>query len=454
MVNKFGTYVKTVSQEDANFYGAMYGKEEATKYLGHKITWTSRDMGDGAIAFHWDCGVSSMFYIFHANIEQNVNLPQFGGMNKVKYMVTADGYDTDMESEKYGKLHIVEKYTDDGVTIVTTYKGKTHTEFAKRVINENGFYRLASQEGWYEMMKADGMPMDLVKSLYGNIKFHWTNCGDSYKVTECLGNGTKDSYSAKFDQEIDRPNPCLAGASTKVVMSKLGAGKYKVIMKDTTKGTVYDITDQFFDGYIISCGKNLSTGMTFKCKFEKFVCFEGKYKTISMENCKEILDALGLPADMKQKALTDYGTLEFTDKCPVYHWKWDSAISPLDITFKMDEEVEYFDKFINEHTKVVSSQSGNKLMTTAKNSYGTWVTTSTFTDSFCIMKCALVGLDLPPMVIILEKISLMTTTDTNEGSGSRYPGPDQAFKVGNGQGQGLSPSMNSGHGPSKGLQMY
>ena len=93
----------------------------------------------------------------------------------------------------------------------------------------------------------------------------------------------------------------------------------------------------------------------------------------------------GLPADMKQKALTDYGTLEFMDKCPVYHWKWDSAISPLDITFKMDEEVEYFDKFINEHTKVVSSQSGNKLMTTAKNSYGTWVTTSTFTDSFCIM---------------------------------------------------------------------
>ena len=102
------------------------------------------------------------------------------------------------------------------------------------------------------MMKADGMPMDLVKSLYGNIKFHWTNCGDSYKVTECLGNGTKDSYSAKFDQEIDRPNPCLADASTKVVMSKLGAGKYKVIMKETTKGTVYDITDQFYDGYIIS----------------------------------------------------------------------------------------------------------------------------------------------------------------------------------------------------------
>ena len=33
--------------------------------------------------------------------------------------------------------------------------------------------------------------------------------------------------------------------------------------------------------------------MTFKCKFEKFVCFDGKYKTISMENCEEVLDAIG-----------------------------------------------------------------------------------------------------------------------------------------------------------------
>ena len=92
-----------------------------------------------------------------------------------------------------------------------------------------------------------------------------------------------------------------------------------------------------------------------------------------------------VPADKKQKALTDFGTLEFEDKCPVYRWKWDSAINPLDISFKMDEEMEYFDRFINENTKIISSQSGNKLVTTSKNSYGTWVTTSTFTDSFCIM---------------------------------------------------------------------
>jgi len=405
MVNKFGTFVKTASQADVDFYADMYGKEEAAKFLGMKSTVVNRDMGDGAVAYHWNTNAPpmSMFYIFHANIEQNVNMPHFGGMNKVKFVETADGYNTDMDNEKFGKMNIIEKYADDGVTYITTYKGKTHTEFAKRVINENGFYRLVSgQEGWFDMMKADGMPEDMIKSQYGNMKFHWTSCEDGYKVTEYLGTG-KDTYSAKFDEEIERPNPFPGAPPTKVVTSKLGVGKYKVIMKEPTKGTVYDITDQFCDGGVLSCGKNLTTGMTFTCKFEKFVCFDGKYKTIAMENCKEILDALGLPADMKQKALTDFGTLEFEDKCPVYHWKWDSAINPLDITFKMDEEMEYFDKFINENTKIVSSQCGNKLVTTSKNSFGTWVTTSTFTDSFCIMKCALVGLDLPPMVIILEK---------------------------------------------------
>ena len=132
---------------------------------------------------------------------------------------------------------------------------------------------------------------------------------------------------------------------------------------------------------------------------------------------------------MIQKALTDFGILEFEDRCPVYHWKWNSAINPLDITFKMDEEMEYFDTFANENTKIISTQSGNKLVTTTKNSYGTWITTTTFNNTFAIMvkkeikdivqsfpwmilmifviflqKCALVGLDMPPMVLILEKM--------------------------------------------------
>ena len=57
----------------------------------------------------------------------------------------------------------------------------------------------------------------------------------------------------------------------------------------------------------------------------------------------------------------------------------------MDITFKMDEEMEYFDTFANENTKIISTQSGNKLVTTTKNSYGTWITTTTFNNTFAIM---------------------------------------------------------------------
>ena len=84
-----------------------------------KITVVNRDVGDGSVAYHWSVGPMSSFCIFHANIEQNVNLPQFGGMNKVKFVETADGYENEMESEKYGKTHMVEKYTDEGVTYVS-----------------------------------------------------------------------------------------------------------------------------------------------------------------------------------------------------------------------------------------------------------------------------------------------------------------------------------------------
>ena len=57
----------------------------------------------------------------------------------------------------------------------------------------------------------------------------------------------------------------------------------------------------------------------------------------------------------------------------------------MDITFKMGEEMEYFDNFANENTKLVSVQNGDKLVTTTKNSYGTWITTTKFNENFAVM---------------------------------------------------------------------
>ena len=135
MVNKFGTFQKTAKQADCDFYAAVYGKEESQKSLGSQITIINRDCGHGSLGCQWIFSDPPMniFFVFHVNTEQSVNLPHYGGMNKVKFMETDDGYDVTMESEKYGKTHLVEKYSDEGITHVSVnicnefeFRGRIH----------------------------------------------------------------------------------------------------------------------------------------------------------------------------------------------------------------------------------------------------------------------------------------------------------------------------------------
>ena len=94
---------------------------------------------------------------------------------------------------------------------------------------------------------------------------------------------------------------------------------------------------------------------------------------------------LGLPAEIGQKAATDFATVVIEDNCPVYRWDWQGVWCPCDMTFKMDEEFEYMDPHLNEKGTIVVSQSGNKLITTSKYSTTTWITVATYTDNFLII---------------------------------------------------------------------
>ncbi len=93
MVNKFGTFQKTAKQADCDFYAAVYGKEESQKSLGSQIKIINRDCGNGSLGCQWIFSEPpmSIFFVFHVNTEQNVNLPHYGGMNKVRFMETDDG---------------------------------------------------------------------------------------------------------------------------------------------------------------------------------------------------------------------------------------------------------------------------------------------------------------------------------------------------------------------------
>ena len=80
---------------------------------------TFTEICPGKVAAHWIVHSSpkpwTFFATFTEGIEQTIDFGHFGGKNKVFFNATADGYQTCMESEKYGKTTLVEKFSDSGL---------------------------------------------------------------------------------------------------------------------------------------------------------------------------------------------------------------------------------------------------------------------------------------------------------------------------------------------------
>ena len=152
--------------------------------------------------------------------------------------------------------------------------------------------------------------------------------------------------------------------------------------------------------------KNLKSGTCAKLFYKKYTPLCGKMKVIASENVKELMLAIGklnsntklfgsnfviiltyysgCPEKMACDYANDMATLDIEENFPVYRWNWQGK-TPMDISFKLDEETEIFDPIMNEKMKAVATKSGNKLLFTQKYSSMTFITTCTFTDNFMIM---------------------------------------------------------------------
>merc|ERR1739848_45614 len=292
MVNKFGTFETVRTQADCDFYAEYYGKEEAQKQLGTRLRFIASDAGPGKIAYQWtsaDDPSASTFVLFHEGVEQIVNMPPLG-QSKIKFLSTADGFDSTMTSEKYGVSRVIEKYSDDGVDITITYNGKTNTEVWKRKIDENGYYRICSNEGFKAFMEDLGMSDDVVAATVSGMKIQW-------KATD-------------------------TGAEvSKMVTTKIATGKYKQFCKNPD-GSTTEWISEFGDGSWCIKGKNHKTGLSCKGNFKKYTPIGGTWKTIAIENVTECMGAIGAPSDMVSKVATDFAKLEVEDQSPVLRWNW------------------------------------------------------------------------------------------------------------------------------------
>ena len=241
----------------------VYGKEAASYMLGKSMKATFTDLGKGRVAAHWFSSDPALakfnfFGVFYEGNGHTINMPGFGGLVKYSSQSTADGYKTTMESEKYGKFDVVEVYCSQGVAKVSnlgniliekfhffnvnllqtiTHKGTTHTEHWKRVINENGWYRMHHHENGLAMMMEDGTLTEAqATKMLDGMKLHWNACDSGFQLIEDFAGEARVKSGGKYDEECDYVFP--GEEPTKYIVTKKDAGKYLTIWKrpkDTTE---------------------------------------------------------------------------------------------------------------------------------------------------------------------------------------------------------------------------
>ena len=140
-------------------------------------------------------------------------------------------------------------------------KGKTQKEHWKRVICENGCYRLCKSENVKEFMKAEGLPEKMI-CMMDDFKIKWKVCDNRFDLVRCFV-GMKIESGGCFDEELCEV--AMEGIpASKYVVTKTGCGKYKSLVRDE-KGGKAEWCMEFFEG-----GLCMVNHLTFKCIYSRF----------------------------------------------------------------------------------------------------------------------------------------------------------------------------------------
>jgi len=411
MDNCSGTFEILRCKENLDFYAQCGISKEALDNFVGKCEQAKFCSFDGKRSAHYTCKELpefSEFYVYCLGQEMEICNQMFGGKCKVKVCKTGDAcFETTVESPTLGCMKIVDKFCKEGIDRCVTMKGKTQKEHWKRVICENGCYRLCKSENVKEFMKAEGLPEKMI-CMMDDFKIKWKVCDNRFDLVRCFG-GMKIESGGCFDEELCEV--AMEGIpASKYIVTKTGCGKYKSLVRDE-KGGKAEWCMEFFEGGLCMKGKNMKTGMSCSMEFMKYVPLAGTWKMICCENIKENLCALGMPSEKAHQLSCDIATscTEIEDHCPVFRWNWKCKSCPMDFCFKLDEEFEHFNHAMQQTCKgtiTCVSDCGKtaKFKGVFKYSGGSvWTQCMTITEHFMIMKSQCLGMNCPPLVYIMER---------------------------------------------------
>jgi len=225
-------------------------------------------------------------------------------------------------------------------------------------------------------------------------------CDTGLKVWESWGEVTA-TFSCTFDQETTYKMPFEGAPEAKVVVTHNGPGKYSWVVK--AAGAAEEWKIHVCDDGMKLCARNLNTGDACSSElYKENLPVIGKWKLASMNGAKEIYKLIGLDDAYAQKLVDEIVELEVEEKGPIVRWNWKSKFTPMDISFRWNEETDVFDPILKETTKNVATKSGNVMDILTKSSMGLWHTKITVGHTFMVVKGTMKGMEeMPAMTTIM-----------------------------------------------------
>jgi len=422
---RFGDFSYRFTQEAAEFYKtAGYPKDMAEKMVGNKFGMKIVDMamdkdgkeGKPKICCHFNIEgfpEYSTCYIALEGQKNMINFPLFGGRVMYTFKKTDKGYDSEFESKMMGTWKIKEEFTEDGIKWITSKDGKAFNEKWKRHMHVDGLYKCTKKEKVEEFFKKLNYPDQFINGL-DRYKFAFKSWEQGMKMTEWWGEFSM-STECKYDEEAEYKFPLdkepfpngsqMYIAPSKYVFSKTGNGKYTWIMKDNEgRNTEWKFT---FNGYkVMVHGTNSNTNDT--CYFEctkEYLPIMGNWRSSTVSGAKDLYMTLGFPKEQAQKWADEKIELYVEEKGPITHWTWKSKYNPVEMSFKFDEQFEFFDAYLKEKVKCVASKNNKRMKMLTHSSHGCWETKVTAGDDFMVCKTWLQGLESMPITYMFTRQS-------------------------------------------------
>merc|ERR1739842_196390 len=104
----------------------------------------------------------------------------------------------------------------------------------------------------------------------------------------------------------------------------------------------------------------------------------------TVSGAKDLYMTLGFPKEQAQKWADEKIELYIEEKGPITHWTWKSKYSPVDMSFKFDEQFEFFDAYLKEKVKCVASKNNKRMKMLSQSSHGCWESKITAGDDFMV----------------------------------------------------------------------